>query len=266
MSWIRLWKDMPNDPKWRVIARRSGRSIAEVLSVFVHMMTNAEDGVLQNWNDEDVAAALDIDPEDVLAIREAMQCKVIDGDELTGWGKRQPKREDYSYQRVTAFRARQRDDMKRNETHCNADETQVKRNETQCNALKRPDTDTDTDTDKNINSADSKLSDAKRKRGSRLPEDWQPSANDVAYGTDLGLSTTDVALAAERMRRWAWSTASANAVKRNWSLAFRNWLDREVQSGNARAGPKPSESVPPLRLVTEDEADRIWAERHGANQ
>ncbi len=40
-QWVRLWDDMPTDPKWRVIARRSGRPLSEVISVFVFMMTNA---------------------------------------------------------------------------------------------------------------------------------------------------------------------------------------------------------------------------------
>ncbi len=32
-SWLRLWHDMPNDPKWRTIARKSEQSIALVSSV-----------------------------------------------------------------------------------------------------------------------------------------------------------------------------------------------------------------------------------------
>ena len=27
-SWLRLWHDMPNDPKWRTIARKSKRGSA----------------------------------------------------------------------------------------------------------------------------------------------------------------------------------------------------------------------------------------------
>jgi len=88
-NWVRLWEDMPNDPKWRVIARRAKRPISEVLAVFVHMMTNAGQaairGSLEGWNDEDVGAALDMEPSDVAAIREAMQGKTLDGDRLIGW-------------------------------------------------------------------------------------------------------------------------------------------------------------------------------------
>ena len=32
-SWVRLWLEMPTDPKWRSIARKSETSIAEVISI-----------------------------------------------------------------------------------------------------------------------------------------------------------------------------------------------------------------------------------------
>ena len=135
-NWVRLWEDMPTDPKWRVIAKRAGRTIPEVMSIFMFMMTNAganaserganasERGVLTNWSDEDVAAALDMEPEHVMAVREAMQGKTLDGDKLSGWEKRQPKREDSSAERAKQWRERKR---------------------TQANAHERPDTDADTD-------------------------------------------------------------------------------------------------------------------------
>jgi acyl dehydratase len=139
MAWVRLWEDMPTDPKWRVIAKRSGQSIAEAMAVFNFMLVAASkaNGNLDAWSDEDVAAALDMEPEHVEAIRNAMQGKVLTGDRLSAWEVRQPKREDDSLQRVRAHRERQRDAVKRDVTQCNAVETQ--RN--------APDTDTDTDTD-----------------------------------------------------------------------------------------------------------------------
>ena len=122
MDWCRLWHDMPTDPKWRVVARKSGRPLTEVLSVFTIMMVNAskskERGTLDNWDDEDTGAALDMDAESVSAIREAMQGKVLDGGALAGWKKRQPKREDNSSTRVSEHR-------KRLEQQRNADVTQA---------------------------------------------------------------------------------------------------------------------------------------------
>lgn len=134
-SWVRLWMDMPTDPKWRVVAKRSGRPLSEVLATFVIMLTSANDtGVLDAWSHEDAAAAIDTEPEHVEAIYTAMQGKVLDGTQLTGWERRQPKREDDSAARVRAFRER----SKRTETPCNADVTQS-------NA---PDSDPDSETEK----------------------------------------------------------------------------------------------------------------------
>jgi hypothetical protein len=119
---------MPNDPKWRVVARRSKRPVHEVISVFVFMLNDAADwshrGCLENWNDEVVGAALDLDAECVESIRAAMQGLVLDGDKISGWDKRQPKREDLSTERVKVFRERQKSEMKRNETRFRPDETQ----------------------------------------------------------------------------------------------------------------------------------------------
>lgn len=134
-QWVRLWDDMPTDPKWRVVARRSGRPLSEVLAVFVFMMTNAganatERGRLLNWSDEDVGAALDIDAEHVEAIRSAMQGKTLDGDCLSGWERRQPKREDNSAERSRAWREGQK--------RIRSEERGSERARTQPNAEKRP--------------------------------------------------------------------------------------------------------------------------------
>lgn len=127
-QWFRVWHGMPTDPKLRGIARRSGQPLVEVLSVWLFVLDHAsqadERGTIVGWSDDDVAAALDIEAESVAAIREAMQGKLLDDDEVRSWEKRQPKREDGSAERAKAWR---------------------ERNRTQPNAEKRPDTDTDTD-------------------------------------------------------------------------------------------------------------------------
>ncbi|WP_257835253.1 hypothetical protein [Burkholderia glumae] len=97
IEWFRLWHDMPNDPKWRTIARASGQPIHLVLSVALHLMVDASRNVTRGHvtvTEEDVASALDVTNEAVEAIFSAMQGRVLDGDRLSGWEKRQPKRED----------------------------------------------------------------------------------------------------------------------------------------------------------------------------
>lgn len=131
-DWVRLWHDMPTDPKWRVIARKSRQPLPCVIALFNLMMVNAsgnaaERGSLCGWDDEDAAAALDMEPEEVAAIREAMQGKVLEGNRLTGWERRQPKREDgTAAQRKAAWKEREaekRNAPERTGTLGNAPET-----------------------------------------------------------------------------------------------------------------------------------------------
>lgn len=124
--WFRLWSDMVNDPKWRTIARVSKQEVSRVIAVYLHMMTCAsnatERGRLQGWCDEDIATALDIETDDVEAIRCAMEDRVLDGDYLTGWQKRQPVREDDSAARSKAWREAQKQDAEQPKTQPNATE------------------------------------------------------------------------------------------------------------------------------------------------
>lgn len=91
------------------------------------MMENASQssprGVLCGWDDEDVAAGLGFATEQVVSIREAMQGKTLDGQRLTAWEKRQPKREDTSAERTRLWREAQKEDRdasKRNVTQRDA--------------------------------------------------------------------------------------------------------------------------------------------------
>jgi len=136
--WVRLWREMPHDPKFRAIAKKAGRPVSDVIAVFITMMTSAdEDGCIGSWDADDTAAGLDLDTSIVIAIRDAMVGKVIEGNALMGWKKRQPKRDDDSRERVRAFRERKREETQRNEA-CNAPVTHG-------NA---PDTDSETDTER----------------------------------------------------------------------------------------------------------------------
>lgn len=130
-DWVRLWHDMPTDPKWRVIARKSGATISEVIAVFNFVMVNAsanasERGRTHNLFAEDIAAALDADEAMIDGILAAMKGKVICPDgSLLGWQKRQPKREDSSAERAKKWRE--------------------ERKRTQENANERPETETEED-------------------------------------------------------------------------------------------------------------------------
>lgn len=96
-QWLRLWHDMPNDPKWRTIARASKQPIALVQAVYLHLLVSASENDPRGTiriNREDVASALDADDASIECVLEAMQGRVLNGDQLSGWVERQPVRED----------------------------------------------------------------------------------------------------------------------------------------------------------------------------
>jgi hypothetical protein len=116
-QWLRLWHDMPTDPKWRTIAKASGQRIGDVMAVYCHLLVCAsnatERGRTQSFNSEDVASALDLETEQVEAIVKAMQARVLDGDKVAGWEKRQALREDGSAERSRAWREAQKEAAER---------------------------------------------------------------------------------------------------------------------------------------------------------
>lgn len=132
MDWLRLHHGTCPDPKWRIVSRRAKEPVSSVLAVWLAMLECASQseprGILQNWNDEVIGVMLDLEKSQVQAIRDAMQGMVLDGDQLTGWNRRQPKREretpDNSTERVR--RHRERHETPRNDgvTPCNATERQ----------------------------------------------------------------------------------------------------------------------------------------------
>lgn len=134
-KWLRLWEDMPTDPKWRVIARKSGQPLAVVIAVYTYLLTVAsaadDRGSISGTSVEDLSAALDLDEDETAAIIDAMEGRVIENGRLSGWEKRQPVREDGAAERAKAWRERKR---------------------TQANAQEPPDI--DTDVEKNNTSED----------------------------------------------------------------------------------------------------------------
>lgn len=125
MDWLRWHHGTVTDPKWRVVAQETGQPVAVVVAVWAAMMEHASQnsprGLLAGWRDRVVGAALDLSPDTVAAVRRSMEGLVLEGETLTGWEKRQPKREDPSTERVRAHRERQRE-VKRGETQGNAPE------------------------------------------------------------------------------------------------------------------------------------------------
>lgn len=157
---------MPNDPKWRTIARVSGQPIATVMAVYIHLLVSASRNVttchgvsLRGHIDvttEDLASALDVTEDVIDSILHAMQGRVLDGDLISGWEKRQVLKEDNGNVSQTAKspaerkRAqREREKLRKHNADCHDESRRVTHLSRQVTTDKDTDTDTDTDTELN---------------------------------------------------------------------------------------------------------------------
>lgn len=121
-SWWRSWHGAPTDAKWLLIASKAKVKPGVVSAIFWalcdYASQNEERGSVSGFDRETYAVFSGFDLAQIDSVIAALTEKqLIDGDRLTAWGKRQPKREDDSSDRVTHHR-----EKKRTVTHCNAPE------------------------------------------------------------------------------------------------------------------------------------------------
>jgi hypothetical protein len=124
MDWFRWHHGSVNDPKFQLIARQAGATVAEVVAVWACLLEAASQAA-QRGNPgepdhESMDCALGLPEGRSASIYDRMSKRgLVDGDgRLTQWDKRQPKREreDDSSERVAAFRERQRQETPSNAT------------------------------------------------------------------------------------------------------------------------------------------------------
>lgn len=65
----------------------------------------------------------------------------------------------------------------------------------------------------------------------RLPMDWQPSADDIAYAQQRGIGRTQAGDIAEDFRTYWTLGKGRNTTHLNWSKAWQTWIRREKPSG-----------------------------------
>jgi len=218
-SWVRLWHDMPTDPKWRSIARKSEQRLGDVIAVFTFVMVNAsanetERGTLAGFDPEDVGSALDLEADAVAAIVDAMRGKVLAGDRLAGWDKRQPKREDATAAERKAAQ-RERDKAERHA---------VSRNVTPRHA---PDTDTDTDSSDAHIAPEGPVSAATKKEYAFQGNVIRLTEPDLGRWAKTYHAIPDIR--AELASLDAWLRNQPEAKRRNWFQSVSGCLNRKHQ-------------------------------------
>lgn len=131
MDWFRWYHGSVNDPKFQLVARKSGASVAEVVAVWACLLevaSSSEDrGSLGMIDFEAFDCSLGLGDGLAKQIHDEMLTRgLIVANHVANFAKRQPKREDHSTDRVRAHRDKQKQTLSDAETACNA----VKRTET----------------------------------------------------------------------------------------------------------------------------------------
>lgn len=90
---------------------------------------------------------------------------------------------------------------------------------------------------------------ARAPAGTRLPPDWQPSEEDIAFAKskrpDLNIDDE-----AEKFRDYWHGVAGADARKADWPATWRNWIRRAAApKGGAASSPAASGAPPPKRDI-----------------
>jgi len=81
-----------------------------------------------------------------------------------------------------------------------------------------------------------------RKRGSRLPDDWKPSKEDITYCKDKR-PDLNWQLVAENFRDYWIAKPGAGGVKLDWSATWRTWVRKE-KAENYASQPSPPPKNP----------------------
>lgn len=222
-QWLRLWHDMPTDPKWRTIARHSKQPISLVQAVYLHLLVDASRNVTRGHatvTTEDLASALDVDDSAIQAVFDAMQGRVMDGMRLSGWDIRQPKREEPSIGESPAKTAAQR----KQEQRAREKEAQEQSESRQCHDESRNVT-TDKDKDKELLEANASLSSAK-------PNDLPPCPHKEIIEM---FSETLPTLPSPKPELWSGTRAKHLAARWKWVMTARKASGARYAESRAEA-------------------------------
>ncbi len=88
------------------------------------------------------------------------------------------------------------------------------------------------------------------KRGSRLSQDWQPSAASVAKAREDAPSVDHRAEHATFVDYWI-AQPGQKGVKTDWDATWRNWMRRKENDMKSRAGNKPTRSEANISVVAQ---------------
>lgn len=241
IDWFRWHHGSVTDPKFQLVAKRSGTRLPDVLAVWAYLLEQASAAIERGQFGEIDAEAVDclfgFDDGVTKAILDTMQSRgLVDGGALTSWEKRQPKREredNSAAERKRQQRAREADES--NVTPCHATSHQKKPREEK----RREDT-------SSLRSEEIGAPAPRKPRATRkCPDDFDVTdalrdwATENASGVDLARET-------DKFRDYTFKTAHTD-----WAGAWRNWMRRAAENARppSRASPPQSKHAAAARAI-----------------
>jgi hypothetical protein len=72
----------------------------------------------------------------------------------------------------------------------------------------------------------------------RLPADWEPGPEGMAFAAGLGLANGRAATELDRFRDFWTAKSGKDATKADWLATWRNWVRKAVEIAPPAAGTK----------------------------
>lgn len=222
-KWFRHYGGMMRDEKLVSVAVKSNQSVERVLWVYGAILESAseiDDGGRYQFDAAEAAYFLRADEADILAIENGLASSGrVDSNIVVNWSNRQYQ-SDKSVARQAAYRERkQKKKREGNDPNYKGDITPPSRD----GEVTAQDTDTDTDIKK-----EPKEVLQKEKRGSRLPDDFQPDQTCIAIADELAMTAEHRQLEYEKFKDYWKGKAGAAGIKLDWQATFRNWLRNSI--------------------------------------
>lgn len=242
MEWFRWYHGAISDPKWPLIARKSGQNIGTVVSIWAALLefaSQAENrGSASGFDCETVDALYGYEDGTTETVCNAMKRHGLLSEThvIVSWSKRQVKREreDNSNERVKRYRESKKVNDSSSKGDSNASVTPVQRQETPRTEQNRTDKKEDMSEKPKPVSLDSSIS---------LPcEDGSEYVYPAKYLSDAlkAYPLVDIKSQASKARAWLEGNPTRKKTRRGMTKFLNGWLSRA--QGDAEKN-KPKDAV-----------------------
>ena len=244
IEWFRWHHGSVTDPKFQLVARRSGARLSDVLAVWAYLLEEASTAdVRGDFGDIDVESIdclFGFDDGTTSNILSAMVARgLVAGTSVAAWEKRQPKRErdtDNSAERTRAYRARQ----KAGDAY-QSDVTPRDATERQKNARGEE----SREDSSSLRSEESAPASRRLRATRKCPDGFEITDALRAWATENARSV-DIVRETDKFRDYTFKTARAD-----WDGAWRNWMRRAAENTRppSRASPPQSKHAAAARAI-----------------